>query len=298
MVAVYPRPVVLQPTLPTYVCPSAAAATAASDVVACTPSSTVLGSPVPTVLWSPRSTNVVTMLTQAHGLLNSSGSQSGSELTVASNHATTLMNRSTMFSDRCHDHRHPTVQPHWKPPASVSSGSQQRVDCVSQTPLEDVASQLVANLPVDIVKLLLERDSSQQTVEMPAETLHALKSHNVDLFNIDAVQKLSSNPQFTDIVKELFHCSVFEADMMKQAVGRWKSFSGLLQQTENNDAAFSSPQEYSQLELDGAGCQGVMRSLGQLGQAPPHQLEAETSNLYWYVVCYCSYCLPACGLLS
>lgn len=281
VVAVCPRPLVLQPSLPTYVCSFASprAATATTDVVPCIPSSTMIGSPVPNVLWSPRSTNVVTVVTQGAGI-NFSASQSVSESTLQSSHIMPPVNRSRTFSDNSYDQRQPGVQPLLKSAScgtSKVSRSQQQIDCISPISLE-----LVTCLPADIVKSLLESDSSRQSVEMLVETLSAVQSGSLDLLDTDAVQQLANSPQLASIVKEL-RSSRFEAEMTEQDVGSWKSLTGLLQQTANKTRAFSSPGDSAQSELDVSGCQCSMRSLGQLGQAPAHQLEGQAFNRYWYV---------------
>jgi len=280
VVAVYPRPVVLRHSLPTYVCSFASpcTATATTDVLHCAPSSTVLRSTVPNVLWSPRSSNIVTMVTQAAGM-SSSVSQDISEMTTASNDLVSPVSR--------FNHSQHTVQPALTSAssgASVLSESQQQTDHVSPMFVEDLVSELVASLPADIVKSLVESHSSQQTASMLLETLNVIQSGNIGLVDASAGQKLYNNPQLASIVKELFCSSTFEAAITEQDIDRWKYLAGLLQHAENKTIPFSSPQDFSQSELHVPACQAVRRSLGQLGHSPAH-LEDQASNLHWYVFC-------------
>jgi len=275
--------------LPTYVhsFASPCTATATTDVLHCVPSSTMLGSTVPSVMWSPRSTNITTMVTEVAGV-NTGVSHGINEMTAASSVVTSPMSRSRTFSDCSHSHPRHSAQPlltSASSGASILSGAQQQTDRISLTSVEDLASQLVASLPADIVKSLVESNSSQQSAEMLLETLNVIHGGNVGLLNAGGVQKLYNSPQLAKVVKELFCSSRFEAEMTEQDIDRWKSLAGLLQQTENKTAAFSGPQDFSHSELHVPGCEAVMRSLGQLGQAPAHQLEDQASNLHWYVFC-------------
>lgn len=273
MVAVYPRPLVLQPSLPTYVCSFASpdAASASTSVMPCIPSSTMIGSPVPNVVWSPRSTDVVTVVTQRTGL-NSSTSQSGNELTVLGGHGIPSVSRSRTCSGHYSGQPKPSFQP--VSTSASSGGSQQPTDCSLPTSVEDLASRLVSSLPTDVVKSLLDSDSSLQTVEMLLDTLNVMKTSDGNVLDTDVVQKLSNCPQLVSMVEELAS-SKFEAKMT-----RWRSLPGLLQQTENKAAAFTGGQDYLESAVDEPSCQGVVRSLGQLGQAPAYRLEDKASNLY------------------
>lgn len=300
--AVCPRPVVLRHSLPTYVhsYASPCTATATTDVLHSVPSSTMLGSTVPSVLWSPGSTNTTTMVTQVAGV-NSSVSHGIHKMTAASSDVTSPMSRARTFSDCSHSHPRHTVQPVLTSASSGSSllsGSQQQTDRFSFASVEDLASQLVASLPADIVKSLVESDSSQQTAEMLLETLNVIHGGSVGRLDAGVVQKLYNSPQLANVVKELFCSSRFEAEMTEQDIGSWKSLAGLLQQTDNKTVAFSGPQDFSHSELHVPGCEAVMRSLGQLGHAPAHQLEDQASNLHWYVFCRQLHVVLACELLS
>jgi len=277
VVAVYPSPLVLQPT---YVCSftSPAATASANNVIPCTPSSMIQRSPMASGLWSPRSTDVVTLVTQRLGLNTGTG---GSGLTVPSSRMIPPVNRARTCSDHHQHHRHqlrPRVHP------STASA-----DCSLSTSVRDVAGRLVAGLPADVVKSLLESDStgSCQTVKMLLDTVTAMKT-NVDVLDSDVLWKLVNCPQFGSMVEELASSSRSEAATMttRQTIGRWRSLPGLHQPTEHEpaaaaaaDAAFASRQSAV------PSCQTVVRSLGQLGQSPAHQLTDQASSLYWYASC-------------
>ena len=275
LVAVYQRPLMLQPSLPTYICSfaSPAAATASTNVMPCIPSSTMLGSALPNVLWSPTSSDIVTLVTQRAGV-NCSVSQSAHELTVPSSRIIPPVNRSATCSDRYGDKRRAAVQSATTSGMSELSTSHQP----TASSVEDLAGRLVASLPSDVVKSLLESESSRQTVEMLVDSLSVMNTDNVRFLDADAVQKLSNNPQLASVVEKLVS-SRLEPKMTRQMIGRWKSLPGLLQQTENKTTALSGAQSV----VDASSCQDVVRSLGQLGHVPAHQLENQPSNLYWYV---------------
>ena len=290
VVVAYPSPLVLQSSLPTYVC---SFATATTDAVPCIPSLTMVRSPVPRVLWSPSSA----VVTRGAGT-NSSSSRSASELAVPSSHVAPSVSRTRTFSDDCDSQPQSTVQLY---DDGRLSASQQRTDSVSSTSTEDLVSRLVATLPADIVKSLLVSNSSQQTIEMLTETLNMIQSAGVVPLDTDAMRKLSNSAQLDSMVRELLCKSRFEAAMTEPALGRWKSLPGLLQQTEYKTAALSNPRDCVKGKLDVSGCKGVRRSLGQLGHAPADQLQDQASDQHWYVFCmkiftywYQLNVLPAC----
>ena len=270
VVAVYQRPFVLQPSLPKYVCSfaSLSAATASTNIMPCIPSSTVLESPLaPNVLWSPR-TDVVKVVSSRAGL-NCSTLQTGSELNVP--HSPVML-RSRTCSDHCHNEPSPSIQP-----VLMSTASGGSTDCTSPTSVEDLVSQLVASLPVDVIKSNL----SQYTAE---RLLDLIKTDNVvDVVDDNTLQMLSNYPQLASVVEELLASSRFEPKMTRPSIGRWKSLPGLLQQTENRTTVLSGLHDYLQSAVDVPSCQTVLRSLGQLGQA--HQMEDQASSLHWYVFC-------------
>lgn len=203
IVAVYQRPLVLQPNLPTYVCSFASpcVAAAATNV----PSSEMLRSPVPNVLWSQ------SIVTTQEARVRCSASSSVSELTVPTSHITSVDCR-------------PTVEPHHM----TCTSSHQPVDCVSR-----IASQLVASLPAD---------SAEHTANMLVDALNAVRNGNIDAVDTAALQNLCSSPQLASIVKELFYFLRTEPEI-QPTIGRWKSLPGLLQQSENitTGTPFSHP---------------------------------------------------------
>jgi len=271
----------LQPSLPTYVCSLASpcAATTSTNIVPCVHSSTMLGSPVSNVLWSPGSANIAVMVTQGVGM-SCSTQQSISDLVVPSSHVMPPVNRSRM----CCEQPQPTLQSVLSVSASGAGiGSQQPMECVSSVSIEDLASRLVARLPAEVVKSPPESDSNRQRIEMLVETL--IQGGNIEHVDAD----ICNSPRFARTVEELAS-SRFEAERTGEAMGtKWRSQPGLLQQAsqmQNNTSAFSSHQDYLQRKIDLSGCQSVVRSLGQLGQAAPgRQLEDQSTDLYRYAFC-------------
>jgi len=273
VVAVYPIPLTLQPSLPTYVCSfaSLSAATASTNIMPCILSSTVLESPLQNALWSPRSADVVKVVSSRAGL-NCSTLQTGSELNVPRSR---VMLRSRTCSDHCHHQSSPSIQP-----VLTSTASGGSTDCASPTSVEDLVSQLVASLPADVVKSLLDCSLSQYSAE---RLLDLIKSDSIDVVDDSTLQKLANYPQLATVVKELLAFSRFEPKKTRPSIGRWKSLPGLLQQTENRTTVLSGLHDYLQSAVDMPSCQNVRRSLGQLGQA--HRMEDQASGLHWYVFC-------------
>ena len=270
VVAVYPSPLMLQPSLPKYICSFAspcAAATATTNILPCLPSSTVLGSPVSSVLWSPRSSGVGMMVTQADSLNSTvSPTQSAGALILPCDY---VVSRSRTLPG-------PALQPVSTPLSSgvgiLSSASPQSPAVIPPTPLGHFASRL-ASLPAD-VKSVLEGDSSE---------LLAIQGGNADV-----VRQLCNSPHLTSIAKQLFPPPVFDARRTNESISRWKSQPALLEpdQLPNQTSMFSGRRDYlqSSVDLPLPSCQNVMRSLGQLGHAPSQQLDAQASSRYWYVL--------------
>ena len=284
-VAVYPRPLVLQPSLPTYICSFAspcAAVTATSNVLPCVPSSTVLGSPVSSVLWSPRSADVGVTVSQGNGLnFNIPQSPATGELTLPFDHVTS---RSQAYVER----PGPSLQPVSSPLSSgggILPGSPQPSGGISPTVLNQFTSQLVTRLPAD-VKSVFEADSKEQ----PAEILRAVQRDGTDV-----VRQLCISPQLASIAKQLFPPPAVEVPRTSESISRWRSQPALLQpeQPQIETSAFSSRCNCLQLDADLSlpSSQSAMRSLGQLGYAPTHRLEA--SGRYWCVLCLENVCVRA-----
>jgi len=267
---------VLQPSLPTYICSFAspcAAATATTNILPCIPSSTVLGSPVSSVLWSPRSTGVGAMVTQGDG------SNCGASRSLPCDH---VMSRSRTCLERPGTPRQPISPPLSSRPG-VLSGSPQPPGGISPTALEHFASRLVAGLPA-AVKSMLESDSNEQRVELLAETLNTIHGSGAD-----AVHQLCHSPQLAVVAKQLFPSQAFDAKTTSESIGRWRSQPALLQpdQLQSRPSTLSGHHNrlQSDVHLPLPSSQNVMRSLGQLGHAPAHRLEAEAAGQYRWVFC-------------
>lgn len=265
VVAVYPRPLMLQPSLPTYVSSFASprAATATTSIVPSIPSSAVLGSPVPAnVLWSPRSTSVGLVASSQDGAVSqlySRGSQTSSEMYGGQSRSTL---RPVLTSS----------------PSVISSPSGSRV---SPTSLKDLMS-LVTSLPADVVKSLLETDSNEQSVNMLTESLSTVHHGNIDCAGVDGIQKLCNSAQLAGMDKQVFASPVSESRRTIESISRWRSQPELLQQNDpmqNGSGTFSGRHDYSPSDVDvaAASCENVVRSLGQLGHTP-----TSLSSLYWY----------------
>ena len=265
---------------PTYVCSltsrtANASASSANSAMPCSLSSTVLGSPVVAgAPWSPRSTDAVTV--QRLGLNSVASWAASSALTVPS--ACHLMPQLSRSGTSCSGHHH---QPR---PLSIHPFISS--DCSLPTSIGNLAGRLVAGLSADVVKSLLESDSSGgscQTMRMLLDTVTALKTSAGVVDGGDVARKFVSNcPQFDSGVEELASSfAQLEAAKMitRQSIGRWRSMPRLNQSTEHEAAAAAAFVTVP----SGSPTPSVVRSLGQLQHCPGRQLTDQASNFYRYV---------------
>jgi len=102
--------------------------------------------------------------------------------------------------------------------------------------------------------------------------------------SVGDLQKHYNTPHFAGIVRELFCSAGFDAEMSEQTLGRWKSLLGLFQQTEDDRTiASSGRRDCSKFESGVTGCEGGLRSLGQIAQAPLHAGKDSASTSCRYV---------------
>ena len=156
---------------------------------------------------------------------------------------------------------------------------------IAPAPSSDVhfASQLIAGLPPDVVKSLLQMVSSRQNPNPSLDALNVTLNDGAEPTHVDPIHELShgSGSLLASTIEALLDSSSkFEA----KTLGRWSSQPGLTDPLQARTAPFST---CSQSAGNLPGCpKNIGRSLGELGLVQTRRFDGQLSSLDWYVCCW------------